>query len=187
MGYDRKRQLIYIIKNGKQNTEPSFDQIRQLVWFLEAASVLAPKGTELWTLLIDMKVYNDDPAILPNYIHPPLSLTKQVINLIQDHYPERLNKALILNVPLSIWTFLKLIHPLIDSKTRHKIYYDEPLDEHIESDQLDKEHKGKLDFNYKHDIYWPDLDETILSRRNKQFSIFTEMGKSIGMSEFDLK
>ncbi|CDO92768.1 unnamed protein product [Kluyveromyces dobzhanskii CBS 2104] len=187
LGYDRKSQLVLILKNGYQNTEPSFEQIRLLVWFLEVASILAPKGTESWTLLIDLKNYTDSNGVCSTYHHPPLSLAKQVINIIQDHYPERLYKCLVYGVPNSMWTFLKQLHPLIDPVPREKIHYDQHVQHHIESDQLGAEYGGRLDFKYTHSTYWPHLVETIERRIALQFENYERLGTKVGISEYKLK
>ncbi|CAH01160.1 phosphatidylinositol transporter [Kluyveromyces lactis] len=188
LGYDRKSQLVLILKNGRQNTDPSFEQIRQIVWFLEAASILAPKGTECWTLIIDLKNHHiDNGGTRSLYEYPPLSLAKQVINIFQDHYPERLYKCLICNVPNSAWTFLKLVYPLIEPEPRKKILYNDPLEIHIESDQLGAEYGGRLDFNYDNSIYWPDLIQTVESRKKVQYEKFEALGANVGIREFEIK
>lgn len=188
LGYDRCRQLVLILKNYKQNTEPSYTQVKQLVWFLEAACILTPKGTEAWSFVIDLHRYSDNNNnVLSQYEHPPLSLTKQVLNIVQDHYPERLYKCLVFNVPTSMWTFLKIIHPLINTVPRKKIIYDTPVDHHIESDQLSSEYGGKLHFVYDHTVYWPNLVETVTARKREQLQKFNEMGQTPGTSEYELR
>lgn len=46
-----------------------------------------------------------------------------MLNILQNHYPERLGLALILNVPWLVDMFFKLIKPFIDPVTRDKMWF----------------------------------------------------------------
>jgi hypothetical protein len=53
LGYDNhQRPLLYMFPY-RQNTKPSRDQIRLLVWYLERTIALMPPGVESLTLVID--------------------------------------------------------------------------------------------------------------------------------------
>ncbi|AET37352.1 phosphatidylinositol transporter Ecym_1096 [Eremothecium cymbalariae DBVPG len=185
LGYDRERRPIYMMKNGRQNTPASFAQVQHLVFFLEAAVALMPQGVELLALLIDYKHYKE-PGII-GASAPPISLAKQVLNIIQDHYPERLGKAYFLNMPWYGWTFLKLVHPFIDPATRAKLAFDESLLKYIDEKQLEVNYGGKLDFSYNHELYWKDFIDEVQHRRESQYGRFMKFGAIVGLSEFDLK
>ncbi|AMD19552.1 HCL599Cp [Eremothecium sinecaudum] len=185
LGFDRERRPIYMMKNGRQNTEPSFSQVQHLVYFMECVITMMPQGVELLVLLIDYKHYKE-PGII-SASSPPISLARQILNIIQDHYPERLGKALFVNMPWYGWTFLKLMHPFIDPTTRSKLVYDKPLVNYVDEDQLEVNYGGKLDFVYNHDIYWPDFTEAVEERQQNQFQRFLKFGGCVGLSEFDIK
>jgi len=46
-----------------------------------------------------------------------------MLNILQDHYPERLGLSLIANVPWLVDIFFKLIRPFIDPVTRAKMRF----------------------------------------------------------------
>lgn len=185
LGYDRDSRPIFILKNGYQNTHPSFSQVQYLVYFMEAVISIMPVGVELLSMLIDYKKYTG--AGLINAKSPPLSLALQILNIIQDHYPERLGRAFFVNMAWYAWTFLKLIHPFINPKTRSKLVYDESLLNYIDPDQLEVKYGGKLDFVYNHELYWPNFNKIVNARRTHQYDRFLKFGACVGLSEFDLK
>jgi CRAL/TRIO domain len=90
-------------------------------------------------------------------------------------------------VPWYITTFFKLITPFIDPHTRTKLKFNEPMTNYIPSEQLLKPFGGDVEFEYKHDIYWPALDELCTTRRNDYFARWVKAGKQIGEHEAYLR
>lgn len=185
LGFDQERRPIFYMKNGRQNTESSFRQVQQLVYMMEAATTFCPQGVDSLTVLIDFKHYKE-PGIISDKM-PPLSISKLSLNVMQNFYPERLGRCILINIPWFAWAFLKMMYPFLDPETRQKAIFDEPFDKYIEPTQLEALYDGKLDFHYKHDIYWPDLTEKVKALREKQFARFLKFGGLVGLSEFDLK
>ncbi|CAM9019003.1 unnamed protein product [Wickerhamomyces anomalus] len=172
LGYDSDARPILYLKNGRQNTKSSFRQVQHLVFFLEKVIDLMPVGQDTIALLIDFKHYDVEGTTSKI---PSLSIGKQVLNILQTHYPERLGRALLTNIPFVAWTFLKLIHPFIDPQTREKIIFDKPFEDYVPSDQLDKDYGGKLFFEYKHDIYFPALIEQAEAKKERSFERFLKI------------
>ncbi|GJJ08568.1 hypothetical protein Clacol_002787 [Clathrus columnatus] len=108
---------------------------------------------------------------------------------IEAHYPERLGYAYISNVPFLVRTFFTLISPFIDPISREKMKFNPKVieDGYINPDQLIKEWGGQIDFEYKHEEYWPNLMEMTRNRRNLWFKNWQRMGGKIGTSEWDMK
>lgn len=185
LGFDINRRPIYYMKNGRQNTESSFKQVQHLIYMMESAVTLTPQGVDTVTVLIDFKNYKD-PGIISDKM-PPLSIGKMCLNVMQNHYPERLGKCVLINIPWFAWAFLKMMHPFLDPNTRQKAIFDEPFENHIDPAQLEATYNGKLDFKYKHDIYWPDLAEKVQSVKERNYQRFLKFGAVVGLSEFDLK
>jgi hypothetical protein len=52
---------------------------------------------------------------------PSMSVSKATLNILQDHYPERLGHMLIANPPMLFSTFWSCISPFIDPVTRAKV------------------------------------------------------------------
>ncbi|CUS24336.1 LAQU0S15e02212g1_1 [Lachancea quebecensis] len=183
LGYDRSQRPILIIRPGRQNTTTSFAQIQHLIFMVESAMALMPPGVESITVLIDFQT----PAGTPFTRMPPLSVSRQVLHLLQKHYPECLGRAILINIPWYGWNFLKLFHPLIDPATRPKIRYEDTFDDHVDETQLETSYGGRLNFTFDHEVYWPDL-MLLLSERNKGIhKRFLESGGQVGQSEFELK
>ncbi|KAL8712076.1 MAG: hypothetical protein Q9220_003509 [cf. Caloplaca sp. 1 TL-2023] len=90
-GYDIAGRPCLYLNPGKQNTERSNKQVEHLVYMLERTIDLMPPGQETLSLLInfDKKTGGGE--------RPPLWQGKQVLNILQSHYPERLGRALVIN------------------------------------------------------------------------------------------
>lgn len=185
LGFDINRSPLFYMKNGRQNTEPSFRQVQLLIFMMECAVIMAPQGVETITVLIDFKNYKE-PGIISDKM-PPLSIAKLCLAVMQNHYPERLGKCVMFNIPWFAWAFLKMVHPFLDPRTRQKAIFDEPFEKHIDASQLEAIYNGKLDFKYRHDVYWPDMVEKVEKLHEKRFKRFLSFGGVVGLSEFDLK
>lgn len=187
MGYENNARPILYLKPGRQNTKTSHRQVQHLVFMLERVIDFMPEGQESLALLIDFKEYSDVPKVSGNSKIPPIGVGKEVLHILQTHYPERLGKALLTNIPWLAWTFLKLIHPFIDPMTREKLVFDEPFTKYVPMDELDATYGGYLDFKYKHDVYWPALVADAKEKREHYMKRFQKFGGKIGLSECDLR
>ncbi|AET40851.1 phosphatidylinositol transporter Ecym_6481 [Eremothecium cymbalariae DBVPG len=186
LGFDKDRRPILYLKPGRQNTRTSRRQIQHLVFMLERVIDLMPPGQDTLTLLIDFRDHNDIPKVLGNSKTPPIGVGKEVLHILQTHYPERLGKALLTNIPWLAWSFLKMIHPFIDPQTRDKLVLDEPFENYVSLDQLDKSYGGYLDFVYDHKTYWPKLLEYTKNNRTHCMQRFHRFGGTVGLSEYDM-
>lgn len=178
LGYDMNSRPCLYLKPGKQNTKSSHRQVQHMVYMLERAIDMMGPGQESLALLIDLK----NGGTLPS-----MSVGREVLSILQNHYPERLGKALLTNIPRLGWIFLKLINPFIDPMTREKLVFQEPFDKYIPSDQLDAEYGGSVNFHYNHSVYWPSLTEIALGRHKRSIERFRALGGSVGLSEFELR
>ncbi|CCK70752.1 phosphatidylinositol transporter KNAG_0F00830 [Huiozyma naganishii CBS 8797] len=187
LGYENDARPILYLKPGRQNTKTSHRQVQHLVFMLERVIDFMPQGQDSLALLIDFKEYSDVPKVSGNSKIPPIGVGKEVLHILQTHYPERLGKALLTNIPWLAWTFLKLIHPFIDPMTREKLVFDEPFPKYVPVNQLDVLYGGELDFKYKHNVYWPSLLEMAESKRRHYMKRFQKFGSVVGLSEYDLR
>ncbi|KAL9009510.1 MAG: hypothetical protein Q9173_005466 [Seirophora scorigena] len=180
LGFDINGRPCLYLNPGKQNTERSNKQVEHLVFMLERTLDLMPAGQETLALLInfDKKMGGD---------RPPLWQGKQVLNILQSHYPERLGRALVINIPWVVWTFLKLINPFIDPATREKLKFDQDLRQFVPPSQLLKTYGGDVNFVYDHDVYWPALNEFAAKKRAMMMERWIKAGKKIGESEYYLR
>lgn len=187
LGFDNDSRPILYLKPGRQNTATSHRQVQHLVYMLERVIDFMPPGQDSLALLIDFKDYPDVPKVQGNSKIPPLGTGKEVLHILQTHYPERLGKALLTNIPWLAWTFLKLIHPFIDPLTREKLVFDEPFPNYVPPDQLETLYGGNLDFKYNHEAYWPVLTQIAEKKRKHYLQRFEKFGKKVGLSEYDLR
>ncbi|KAL8987809.1 MAG: hypothetical protein Q9177_003029 [Variospora cf. flavescens] len=180
IGFDIDGRPCLYLNPGKQNTERTNRQVEGLVFMLERTLDIMPAGQEMLALLInfDKKMGGD---------RPPLWQGKQVLNILQSHYPERLGRALVINIPWVVWTFFKLINPFIDPATREKLKFDQDLRQFVPPTQLLKTYGGDVNFVYDHDVYWPALNELAVKKRAMMTERWIKAGKKIGESEHYLR
>ncbi|KAH9814015.1 CRAL-TRIO domain-containing protein [Melampsora americana] len=171
---------------ANQNTKPSEDQIKFVVWCLERTIDLMPPGVESLTLLIDF-----GSSKVPNASGQPttLSQAKQVLNILQTYYCERLGRAVLINVPWLFWGFYKLVKPFMDPRTAEKIKFNPDVTELVPVEQLEKScFGGQLEFEYDHETYFPLLIELTAQRRKQMLARYHRIGpNSIGLSEYELR
>lgn len=185
VGYDNDNRPCLYLRNGYQNTSASIRQVQHLVFMLERVIQYMPPGQDTLALLIDFKAAPASMNLSSKF--PSLSISKQVLHILQNHYPERLGRGLFTNIPWIGYTFFKVVGPFIDPYTRLKTIYDKPFENFVPKEQLDKEFNGMLDFEYIHDVYWKSMNEIAEQKRAIYDANFEKLGKLIGLSEYDLK
>lgn len=90
LGYDiHARPCLYLLPSN-QNTEKSDRQLQHLVFMLERAIDLMGPDQETIALLVN---FNDTKSGQ----NASLSQAKQTLGFLQNHYPERLGRALVIN------------------------------------------------------------------------------------------
>ena len=85
-----------------------------LVVLLESAIRNCKPGRDRWTWVLDMANYDSRNS-------PKLEITLRVLQLVANHYPERLNKVFIVDAPMLFWVLFKAVSPFLDPVTRAKI------------------------------------------------------------------
>jgi hypothetical protein len=92
VGWDIAGRPCHYLNPGRQNTEPSPRQVQHLVFMLERVIDIMIPGQETLALLINFKTSKTRSNTAPG-----LSQGREVLNILQTHYPERLGRALIIN------------------------------------------------------------------------------------------
>ena len=87
-GWDVATRPCLYLNPGRQNTPRSEKQVQHLVFMLERTIDLMGPGQETLALLINYKEAMNGPKT---------GQARQVLNILQSHYPERLGKALVIN------------------------------------------------------------------------------------------
>ncbi|KAL6709139.1 Phosphatidylinositol transfer protein (PITP) [Coniothyrium glycines] len=176
LGFDNEgRPCLYLLPQN-QNTKETPKRVEHLVYMLERTIDIHPPGQESLALLIDFRNTGAGGT-------PSLSMSKQVLDILQNHYPERLGRALLTHLPWYVNAFLRVVNPFIDPVTKTKIKSNEPLPNHVPKSQLMSVSGGDIDFKYDHSVYWPELERITTERRQQRKARWEKAGKIIGESE----
>ncbi|MCJ1462667.1 hypothetical protein MMC07_001270 [Pseudocyphellaria aurata] len=176
-GWDKAGRTCVYLNPAAQNTTDEDKQTEHLFFILERCIELLLPGQEMLTLLVNFKGGKN----------PSVAQGRKMLSILQTHYPERLGKALFINLPWLFWIFFKIINPFIDPWTREKIKFDQDLNNFVPSELLMKPYGGEVDFVYNHQIYWPALLKFASSRREEYVARWVRGGKKLGESELYLR
>ncbi|KAI4152283.1 MAG: hypothetical protein LQ340_002993 [Diploschistes diacapsis] len=180
LGYDNAGRPCHYLNPSRQNTEKSDRQIEHLVFMMERAIDLMPPGQETLALLMNFAETSRGQGAT-------LQQGRQTMYVLQHHYPERLGKALLMNLPWHISAFMKLVFPFIDPRTKEKIVFNEDMRKYVPPEQLRRSHGGDVEFEYEHGVYWLSLIKLAEERRRLQHERWVNGGKMIGEYELYMK
>ena len=116
-GKDKHNRPIVWMKPKFENTHDHDGNIKHLVYNLERAVACGEaNGYEdgKICLIIDFDGYSLLNA-------PPMKTSMETLNILQNHYPERLAKAFLVRPPWIFHSFYSLLSPFIDPVTKDKI------------------------------------------------------------------
>lgn len=88
LGYDKEGHPCHYMNPARQNTERTPRQIEHMVFMLERAIALMPPGQEKLALQIDFKGISRSQG-------SSIQQGKQTVYILQNHYPERLGRAIL--------------------------------------------------------------------------------------------
>jgi hypothetical protein len=92
LGYDTHGRPCLYLNPGRQNTEVSPRQVEHLVFMVERVIDLMPVQQETLSLLINFKQSKSRSNTAPG-----IGQGREVLHILQTHYPERLGRAFIIN------------------------------------------------------------------------------------------
>ncbi len=134
--------VILVAKHLPDNVKLENTLKLAIYWFEEAIKLSNDKEV---CVLVDNKDVGwtnvDYPAVGKN------GITAQ----LQNYYPERLGKILVVNVSLVVRMILKVVFQFLDEKTKSKIVICSKMDDlqkYIDKDNLLKEHGGLSDYKF---------------------------------------
>lgn len=84
-GFDLAGRPLWIMRPRHQNSKDNERQIKHIVFCLERGIRLMPAGVETIDIIIDFK------GALASH-HPSLATSKKFLEILSNHYPERLGK-----------------------------------------------------------------------------------------------
>ncbi|ELR05617.1 hypothetical protein VC83_07659 [Pseudogymnoascus destructans] len=182
LGFDEEARPCHYLNPGRQNTESSHRQVEHLAYMLERVIDMMVPGQESICLLINFKSSKSR-----SNTSPPFAIAREVLNILQTHYPERLGRAALVNIPFVVNMFLKLIMPFVDPLTREKLHFNEDLTKFVPKEQLWTDVGGAVEFEYDHEAYWPALNGLCKEKASERKARWEAAGKHYGESELYLK
>ncbi|XP_022884772.1 phosphatidylinositol transfer protein 3-like [Olea europaea var. sylvestris] len=152
--HDRHGRTVLILRPGMQNTSSLDNQMRHLVYLIENAILNLPEGQEQMAWLIDFTGWS-----LSNNV--PIKSARETINILQNHYPERLAIAFLYSPPRIFEAFWKVVRYFLDPKTFQKVKFVYPknkdsvelMSSYFDSDNLPTEFGGKATLQYDHEEF----------------------------------
>jgi len=152
-GFDVDGRPILYMRPGRENTETSPRQIRHLIFCLERAVDFMPPNQDSMVIIVDYK----STTLKTN---PSISVARKVLGVLQQHYVERLGRAIVVNLPFLLNFFYKGISPFLDPVTRDKMRFNPNLQELVPASQLDADLGGEFAYEFEPVSYW----EQVISR-----------------------
>ncbi|XP_050233305.1 uncharacterized protein LOC126681795 [Mercurialis annua] len=113
---DRQGRPVLILRPGMQNTKSMDNQLRHLVYILENAILNLPEDQQEMSWLIDFTGWSITNSV-------PVKTARETINILQNHYPERLAVSFLYNPPRIFEAFWKIVKYFLDTKTFQKVKF----------------------------------------------------------------
>ncbi|MED6134411.1 hypothetical protein PIB30_036747 [Stylosanthes scabra] len=153
--HDRLGRTVLIMRPGMhQNKASPEDDMRHLVYLLENAILRLPEGQEQTTWLLDFDGFSLSTNI-------PIKTSRDIIYVLQNHYPERLGVVILYNPPRIFEVFFKAVRYFIDPKTTQKLKFVYPnnkesvefMNSLFDVENLPSEFGGKATLKYDHEEF----------------------------------
>ncbi|KIJ54367.1 hypothetical protein M422DRAFT_221974 [Sphaerobolus stellatus SS14] len=151
-GFDIDGRPIIYMRPGRENTTPSQRQIQHLIFVLERAIDFMPPGQDSLVIVVDY-------ASATLRTNPSIGTARKVLNILQQHYVERLGRAIVVNLPLLLSFFYKGISPFLDPVTKDKMRFNPDLPSLIPIEQLDAQFGGENEYEFEPKSYWQQILE----------------------------
>ncbi|XP_077212301.1 uncharacterized protein LOC143847379 [Tasmannia lanceolata] len=143
-GFDKKGRRISVAFGAKHiYFKRDIEEVKRfVVYVLDKLCASMPNGQEKFVTIADLEGWG--------YSHCDIRAYTAALEIMQDYYPERLGKLLIVHVPYIFWTAWKIVYPFIDKNTKKKIVFVEnrnlkaTLLQDIDESQLPEIYGGKL-------------------------------------------
>lgn len=144
-GVDKQGYPIAVVFGGRhiQNKIGGVEEFKRFIVFvLDKLCARTSPGREKFTIIGDLQNFG--------YCNSDIRAYLAALSIVQDCYPERLGKVLLVHVPYLFCTLWKILYPFIDNNTKKKIIFVESkrlkatLLEDIDESQLPETYGGKM-------------------------------------------
>ncbi|KAJ7952997.1 Random slug protein 5 [Quillaja saponaria] len=152
--HDQLGRTVLIMRPAMQNTASPENNIRHLVYLMENAILNLPEGQEQMAWLIDYTGFSLNTNV-------SVKTARDIIYILQNHYPERLGAAFLYNPPRFFQAFWKAVRYFLDPKTSQKVKFVYPKDKDsieimksfFDIENLPNEFGGKATMKYDHEEF----------------------------------
>ncbi|KAJ2234480.1 hypothetical protein H4R99_007254 [Coemansia sp. RSA 1722] len=173
-GFDKFSRPVIYMYNHRQNTKDPDNQIRWVIYTLEMCIRHMCPGVEKVTLAIDATQWGFSSSV-------SIGTAKKFLDILGNHYPERLGRAVIFMPPKFFVAFYSLVSPFIDPVTKAKVAFVNPnspptpqaaqqsaegngspwiaVEDCFDRELLEKDCYGNWDFQYDHKTYWKAIED----------------------------
>ncbi|KAI9282576.1 CRAL-TRIO domain-containing protein [Sporodiniella umbellata] len=167
-GFDKAGRPVWIMRPRLQNSKDAERQVKHIVYSLERGIRLMPEKVENIAIIVDFK----DSSASHN---PSVATCKKFLDILGNHYPERLGIAFVVKSPWFFFATFKMISPFMDPVTKNKIKFVHDskeesdtkstsnewvhIKDYIEPDQLEVDFGGRFNFLFEIGAYWSSLLE----------------------------
>eukprot|EP01095_Lingulamoeba_sp_RSL-Kostka_P014736 TRINITY_DN6554_c0_g4_i1.p1 TRINITY_DN6554_c0_g4~~TRINITY_DN6554_c0_g4_i1.p1 ORF type:complete len:286 (-),score=77.55 TRINITY_DN6554_c0_g4_i1:68-925(-) len=180
---DKEGRPIILMLPGKDNTTERAQKVKYLVFVMEEAifkmkklneeNIEREKPIEKVCLMVD---YTNCGLGMAGVNNTKISL--ECLNVLQDHYPERLGRAFMINTPFVFSAFWSIISKFLDPETSEKIQFIKRknlklLQKYIDPDMILKEFKGKNEYKWTYENWLENVDP-FLQYSNELVNKYTE-------------
>ncbi|XP_010908808.1 uncharacterized protein [Elaeis guineensis] len=143
-GFDKMGHPILVgLAARHYHSKRDMDEFKRfMVYILDNLCARVPSGHEKFLVIVDLQGWGYSNCDTRAYI--------AALNIMQNNYPERLGKALLIHVPYIFMKAWKMICPFIDKNTKKRFVFVEDknlkatLLEDIDESQLPEIYGGKL-------------------------------------------
>ncbi|XP_075075092.1 uncharacterized protein LOC142162640 isoform X1 [Nicotiana tabacum] len=144
-GVDKQGRPIAVVFGGRhiQNKIGGVEEFKRFIVFaLDKLCARTSPGREKFVIIGDLQGFGYSNSDVRAYL--------AALYIVQDCYPERLGKVLLVNVPYFFCTLWKMLYPFIDNNTKKKIMFVESkrlratLLQDIDESQLPEAYGGKM-------------------------------------------
>jgi hypothetical protein len=169
-GHDALGRPTVYMTPQRENSKNYTKNLQLLVYTIERAIDSLPEGVEQMSWVIDFNGYSLSNA-------PPISVAMETLNILSNHYPERLGVAVMVDTPWIFGLFWKAVSPFIHPNTAKKIQFvsgqsekEKLFSKLFDIHSIEKRFGGKDDFEWNFDKIWKDEIEQD-QKRLKKFNI----------------
>lgn len=159
---DKLGRPVIIMIPRNQNTSSHDGQLQHLIYTMEDATFHLPPGQERLLLIIDFEGWSLSKS-------PPIRTVRDTAHILQNHYPERLAVAIMLNAPKLFEYSWKLWKPFIDPTTYQKarfVYTSDSSSLNVIEDLFEEENlQLNLKGQYNHRDYGKMMQADDLKRK----------------------